>query len=165
MAYTNGDGAASRAAERVAQHAIFRVVALTMAALSLPVGSWIGTEVWSQLKENNKATTSLERRIDRLDALFSPLQEQQKTLNQNIENNRAVVGSLENRVNAHAQRHDTVDKRLDGLDARNRDQDIEIREMQRRVWRMPDGGPPVNQPPPMVPSAPSLEVYPPPRPR
>lgn len=89
-----------------------------------------------------------------------------KTADKVDELNTRVVemrSNTDSRINAHAQR-------LDSIDRRNDLQDGKLDELQRNFWGLPrqaqhqSPSPPVNQVP-IVPSAPSLQVYPPPTPR
>lgn len=49
-----------------------------------------------------------------------------------------MKGSLDNRINAHAQRLDGNDRRFDANDRRNDAQDTKLDAIQQRVWRLPE---------------------------
>jgi len=157
MAHTNGNGTAmERAAENVGLRLIARWMMVTMPPLIILAGGWFAERVIRATDETTKAIIKIEGQL-------APLVRQQDVMQQQIEQNRAATSSLERRVDAHVGRHDTADKRLDGLDARNREQDGEIRDIQRRVWRLPEMGPVNQTSPPATPPAPRepFEPYPP----
>jgi hypothetical protein len=85
---------------------------------------------------------------------------------QKVETLQLQVGLFNSRIDAHVERLNTIDRRNDL-------QDVKIDDLQRLVWRRPADDPPTmptpspapyrppSQPPAaIVPSAPSLKVYP-----
>ncbi|MCF8533126.1 MAG: hypothetical protein K9G48_08995 [Reyranella sp.] len=68
----NGNGNGSRA-ERAAENAIFKLVARVAMIAVLPLGGWLGGEVWATARKTSDLVIELKGKIDgytyRLDAL------------------------------------------------------------------------------------------------
>lgn len=156
MAHTNGTNGNGSRAEAIAESVTLRLIARWMMVTVVPAipiaGGWFADRMIRATDETTKAIIKIEGQL-------APLVRQQDSMLQQIESTRAATNALEKRVEAHVGRHDNTDKRLDGIDARNRDQDTEIRDIQRRVWRLPEAAP---APPTTRPAEP-FEPYPPTR--
>lgn len=150
MADVNGSSEAMSRAEWASENAMLKLVARWMMALGVPliilsIGAlgWFVDQIVTATDDNTKATIKIE-------ATLAPLVKAQDAMVLQIESNKSTTNALENRINIHAGR-------LSDLNDRNRDQDVKIDDLQRRVWRMPE--PPINTVPP-PPSTNSIRVYP-----
>lgn len=167
MANGNGNGGATERMERVAESTQTKFTARLMMAYVVPAlltiigigGGWLAERMLKGIDETAKVTNDTARAVIEIRGQLAPIVRDQGVMQQQIEQNRGALGSLEKRVEAHVGRHDTTDKRLDGLDQRNREQDGQIRDIERRVWRMPE---PTPAPPP---GREPFEPYPPTRAR
>lgn len=142
MADVNGSSEAMSRAERASENAMLKLVARWMMALGVPliilsIGAlgWFVDRIVTATDDNTKATIKIE-------ATLAPLVKAQDAMVLQIESNKSTTNALENRINIHAGR-------LSDLNDRNRDQDVKIDDLQRRVWRMPE-----------PPSTNSIRVYP-----
>lgn len=151
---TNGNGTTREAMERAAESVAMKFFARLMMVAGLPLigsaiigaGAWFASKVITATDENTKAIIKIETTI-------APILKAHDAMATQIENNRAATSALETRVNIHAGR-------LGDINERNRDQDVKIDDLQRRVWGAPASPPPAMAPTPPAPREP-FEPYPP----
>ena len=104
----------SDATEKAAENATLKLWSRLMMAVGVPVGLAIGgavaAEVWNTSKMTSAAVIRLEESV------------------------KGLTNMLNSRIDAHAQR-------LDSIDRRNDSQDVKIDAIQLKVWSMPGGAP------------------------
>lgn len=150
MVRTNGDGAVSRAAENALLRLGSRVMMLVGVPIILAVAGFGGNHFIQALDANTQASSELKTETVKLRGELTNLRDQQAH----------DVKFLNNRIDGHADRLKGLDDRNMQQDQRIDRQDFRIEQLLERV-RVRS----VDPPPPAVPSAPSLQVYPPPGPR
>jgi len=152
MADINGSDADKRRAqiEAAAENAALKLVARWMMAVVVPFlgavaitgGGWFAGKLITGLEENTRATSDLRNDFNAL--IKHQLPGLASSLNTRID---VETGSLRNRIDAHVQRLDTIDRRFEFQDRRDQGQDGKLEEMQRRLWRLPEiPAPPAERP-------------------
>lgn len=105
-------------AERAAENATLKLVARLMMAVGVPIclmaGAFIGGEIWRTARTSADAVIRLDERVAGLVDRQIP----------------HIVGLLNSRLDAQAQRIDTQERRNEGQDHR-------MEQLQQRLWMPP----------------------------